>query len=75
MRIFDVIKIDMKKICQFIVNNKQALAVKILLIKSKPFHLSKLTSVLQNILIRQNHYHIDIVSIFIDRYICAAMQE
>ena len=54
MRIFYLIKIDMKKICQFIVNNKQALAVKILLIKSKPFHLSKLTSVLQNILIRQN---------------------
>lgn len=24
MRIFDVIKIDMKKICQFIVNNKQS---------------------------------------------------
>ena len=65
----------MKKICQYVVNNKQPYLGKIMFIKSKMFHLAKLIFAVQNILTSKNDYHLDIVPIFIDRYICVALQE
>ena len=46
-----------------------------MLIKSMVFHLVELTFAVQNILTRENYYHIDIVPFFRERYIRAAMQE
>ena len=65
----------MKKICQYVVNNKQPYLGKIMFIKSNMFRLVKHTFAMQNILTSKINYHIDIVPFFIDRYICAAMQE
>jgi hypothetical protein len=65
----------MKKICQFIVNNKQPYLVQNNVYKIKDVSLGETTFAMQNILTSKINYHIDIVPFFIDRYICAAMQE